>query len=59
MLVSDKFALFFKLLFPVMAALVVLASTEYVSKFKEFQGEYYALVLLSTIGMMLIARRQT
>jgi len=25
------------------------------SKFKEFQGEYYALVLLSTIGMMLIA----
>ena len=55
MLISDKFALFFKLLFPVMAGLVVLASTDYVSKFKEFQGEYYALVLLSTIGMMLIA----
>jgi NADH-quinone oxidoreductase subunit N len=55
MLVVDKFALFFKLIFPVMAALVILASTDYVSKFKEFQGEYYALVLLSTIGMMLIS----
>ena len=55
MLVVDKFALFFKLLFPVMAALVILASTDYVSKFDSFQGEYYALVLLSTLGMMLIS----
>ena len=55
MMVVDKFALFFKLLFPVMAALVILASNDYVSKFKDFQGEYYALVLLSTLGMMLIS----
>jgi NADH-quinone oxidoreductase subunit N len=55
MLVVDKFALFFKLLFPVMSALVILASTDYVAKFDHFQGEYYALVLLSTLGMMLIA----
>ncbi len=55
MLVVDKFALFFKLLFPVMAALVILASTDYVSRFDSFQGEYYALVLLSTMGMMLIS----
>ena len=55
MLVVDKFALFFDLLFPVMAALVILASTDYVSKFDSFQGEYYALVLLSTLGMMLIS----
>ena len=55
MMVVDKFALFFKLLFPVMAALVILASTDYVFKFKDFQGEYYALVLLSTLGMMLIS----
>jgi NADH-quinone oxidoreductase subunit N len=55
MLVVDKFALFFKLLFPVMAALVILASTDYVSKFDNFQGEYYALILLSTLGMMLIS----
>ena len=55
MLVVDKFALFFKLLFAVMAALVILASTDYVSRFDSFQGEYYALVLLSTLGMMLIS----
>jgi len=51
----DKFALFFKLLFLVIAALVILASTDYVSKFARFQGEYYALVLLSALGMMLMA----
>jgi NADH-quinone oxidoreductase subunit N len=55
MFVVDKFALFFKLLFPVMSALVILASSDYVSKFQDFQGEYYALVLLSTLGMMLIS----
>ncbi|MBM2825179.1 MAG: NADH-ubiquinone oxidoreductase chain [Dehalococcoidales bacterium] len=55
MLVVDKFALFFKLLFLVTAALVILASTDYVFKFRRFQGEYYALVLLSTLGMMLMA----
>jgi NADH-quinone oxidoreductase subunit N len=51
----DGFALFFKLLFLVIAALVILASVDYVSKFARFQGEYYALVLLSALGMMLMA----
>ena len=55
MLAVDNFALFFKLLFLSIAALVILASTDYVSKFARFQGEYYALVLLSTLGMMLMA----
>ena len=55
MLAVDNFALFFKLLFLVIAALVVLASADYVSKFSRFQGEYYALVLLSALGMMLMA----
>jgi NADH-quinone oxidoreductase subunit N len=55
MLVIDKFALFFKLLFLVISALVILASTDYVSKFEHFQGEYHAIVLLSTLGMMLIS----
>jgi len=55
MLAVDNFALFFKLLFLGIAALVILASTDYVSKFARFQGEYYALVLLSTLGMMLMA----
>jgi len=55
MLAVDNFALFFKLLFLGIAFLVILASVDYVSKFARFQGEYYALVLLSTLGMMLMA----
>jgi len=55
MLAVDGFALFFKLLFIGIAGLVILASTDYVSKFARFQGEYYALVLLSALGMMLMA----
>jgi NADH-quinone oxidoreductase subunit N len=55
MLAVDNFALFFKLLFLGIAALVILSSVDYVSKFARFQGEYYALVLLSTLGMMLMA----
>ncbi|MFC2006690.1 NADH-quinone oxidoreductase subunit N [Chloroflexota bacterium] len=55
MLAVDGFALFFKLLFLGIAALVILASTDYVSRFTRFRGEFYALVLLSTLGMMLMA----
>ncbi len=55
MLAVDGFALFFKLLFLGIAALVILASVDYVSRFSRFQGEYYALVLISALGMMLMA----
>jgi len=55
MLVADHFAVFFKFLILAIAALVILASAEYVSKFAKFQGEYYALILLSAGGMMLMA----
>jgi len=55
MLAVDNFALFFKLLFLGIAALVILSSVDYVSKFARFQGEYYALILISTLGMMLMA----
>jgi NADH-quinone oxidoreductase subunit N len=54
-LAVDSFALFFKLLFLGIAALVILASQDYVSKMARFQGEYYALILLATLGMMLMA----
>ncbi|MBI2846302.1 MAG: NADH-quinone oxidoreductase subunit N [Chloroflexi bacterium] len=54
-LIVDEFSLFFKLLFIVVAALVILASQDYVSKFPRMQGEYYALVLLAAVGMMLMA----
>jgi NADH-quinone oxidoreductase subunit N len=55
MLAVDGFAIFFKLLFCGIAILVILVSTDYVSKFSRFQGEYYALVLLSALGMILMA----
>jgi NADH-quinone oxidoreductase subunit N len=55
MLAVDGFALFFKLLFLGIAALVMLTSVDYVAKFARFQGEYYALVLLAALGMMLMA----
>jgi NADH-quinone oxidoreductase subunit N len=55
MLAVDNFALFFKLLMLTAAGLVILASQDYVNKFERFQGEYYALVLISAVGMMLLA----
>ena len=54
-LVVDKFSLFFKFLFVGVAAMVVLASTDYVRRFERFQAEFYALILFSTSGMMLLA----
>jgi NADH-quinone oxidoreductase subunit N len=55
MLSVDHFALFFKMLLAGIAILVILASADYIGKFKRFQGEYYALILLSALGMMLMA----
>ena len=55
LLAVDNFALFFKLLFCGIAFLVILGSADYANRFARFQGEYYALILLSTLGMMLMA----
>ncbi len=55
MLAIDNFALFFKFLMLIAAGMVILASQDYVNKFERFQGEYYALVLISAAGMMLMA----
>lgn len=55
MLVVDEFSLFFKFLILGIAALVIVSSIDYVSKFSRFQGEYYALVLFSAGGLMLMA----
>ncbi len=54
-LAVDNFALFFKLLFLGITALVILASVDYVSKFERFRGEYHALLVLSALGMLLMA----
>ncbi|MGA2158313.1 MAG: NADH-quinone oxidoreductase subunit N [Dehalococcoidia bacterium] len=54
MIAIDQFGLFFKLLILAAVVLVVLASNKYVLKFARFQGEYYAVLLLSSIGLMLL-----
>ena len=54
----DRFALFFNFLVMGAAALVVLASTDYVRSMERFQGEYFALILFSATGMMLLAENR-
>jgi len=55
MLAVDNFAIFFKLLFLGIAALVILASVDYTPRFARFKSEFHVLVLLATLGMMLMA----
>ena len=54
-LVVDQFSLFFKLFFLVTTALVIFSSINYSRKFAPFRGEFYALLLMATTGMMLLA----
>lgn len=53
--VVDEFSLYFKFLIIAMVGLLLLASTDYVSRLRRFQGEYYGLILFSATGMMLLA----
>ena len=51
----DGFALIFKAIFLVSAALAIAISTRYLDIEGEQHGEYYALVLFATVGMMFLA----
>src|SRR5678815_4482045 len=51
----DGFALLFKAIFLVAAGLAIGISTRYLDIEGEQHGEYYALVLFATVGMMFIA----
>ncbi len=55
MLAADAFALYFNLLFLLVAGLTVLISLPYVRRVGMDHGEYYALLLFSTLGMMIMA----
>jgi NADH-quinone oxidoreductase subunit N len=56
MLAIDTYAVFFKFFFLIAAGLVILASPAYARRrLLGHVGEYYALILFSTIGMMLMA----
>jgi NADH-quinone oxidoreductase subunit N len=55
MLVLDPFAIFFKVVFLVAAALSIAISLRYLDIERENHGEYYALILFATMGMMFMA----
>src|SRR5262249_11175334 len=55
LLAVDGFALFFKILFLVAAAVVVLMSARYLEVERVSAGEYYFLILCATLGMMVMA----
>src|SRR3989440_5226863 len=51
----DPFSIFFKAIFLIAAALSVAISLKYLDIERENHGEYYALILFSTMGMMFMA----
>jgi NADH-quinone oxidoreductase subunit N len=54
-IVLDNFALFFALIFLMAAGLTILSSIGFVRQAGIHEGEFYALVLFATVGMMLMA----
>src|SRR5262249_11568526 len=55
LLAVDRFALFFKIVFLVAAAITVLMSVRYLEVEGAPPGEYYFLILCATLGMMVMA----
>ena len=51
----DNFSIFFTFLFIGVSGAVILASLDYSEKFGPRQGEFFALVLIATSGMMLLS----
>jgi len=54
-LLVDRFAIYFWYLFLASAAITILVSVRYLEIENEHHGEYYALLLMSLIGMMCMA----
>lgn len=55
MIAGDGFAIFFKLLSLLIIAVVILMSIEYKQLPLKYVGEYYAMLLFITVGLMLMA----
>ncbi|MEC4685325.1 MAG: NADH-quinone oxidoreductase subunit N [Nitrospirota bacterium] len=55
MFISDGYSAFFKFIFFINLILTVLLSTRYLVIEKANHGEYYALIMFSTLGMMIMA----
>src|SRR5580658_7669979 len=54
-LLVDRFAIYFWYLFLAGAAIAIVGSVHYLDVEEEHHGEYYALMLLSVVGMMCMA----
>ena len=52
---SDSLSHFFKLIFLLSSFLTISASIDFVAKFRAHKGEFFALILISTVGMMLLS----
>jgi NADH-quinone oxidoreductase subunit N len=55
MIVTDDFRLFFSLIFVLVAALIVLISLRWIEDEQLPKGEYFALLLFATTGMLFMA----
>ncbi len=55
MLVVDQYAIFFAIVFLIIAAVIILSSYSYVGKYVKADGEFYTLLLFSVTGMMFMA----
>lgn len=55
MLIVDQYALFFDVLFLIVAAVMILVSYNYIGQYVKADGEFYSLLLFSIAGMMLMA----
>jgi NADH-quinone oxidoreductase subunit N len=55
MFISDGYSMFFKVIFFINLILCILISIKYISVERANYGEYYSLILFSTIGMMIMA----
>ena len=51
----DGYALFFKAFFIVLGGVLILASVDYVRRHLSHPGEYYGILVLTVVGMMLLA----
>lgn len=55
MLASGGYSTFFDVLFLLSAIISIIISTKYLDNMNMHRGEYYALILFATLGMMLMA----
>jgi NADH-quinone oxidoreductase subunit N len=55
MFVVDQYAMFFDIIFLMIAAVMILSSYSYVGKYVKAGGEFYTLMLFSVTGMMFLA----